>query len=380
VLDAPLPHGILIDYQHITLLRHTKTVLNEIYKQIHPTDRNQFDIKMKNQSFPHYFHRKMKSFQDFAFIKATELRNILFYGFLPLSFGFVDIQQLAHFSLYICSMRLFHSQPPIFGHKTHVIADQLFNQYYKDHDLFYSGIQHYALHVHRHFTAQYLNYGSLANIGCFHQEDLIGHISKNHHGSNYYPDLIVHYYSIDSYLHGQVSQEKYVPISKPIDSNTDINLNDYTIILEYHKKTCICLDPFSCISVYRRCLIRSQMFHSITYNKRGKSNSYFISYHKSGNNHIKYFGRIILFFSFFNNNYALLQHHDQNENFSCLFKASPYFVILEKPLDKLFSLTSREPANLFDIVPINQVIKHCITFEFQQQLIVTEVSAYHEHD
>ncbi|CAF3891912.1 unnamed protein product [Rotaria sp. Silwood1] len=116
----------------------------------------------------------------------------------------------------------------MFGDKTQAIADKLFEQYYKHHRIFYSNIQNYVLHLHRHFGTQYRNYGSLANIGCFHQEDQIGHIKK--------------------------------------------------------------------------------------------------------------------------------------------------------PLDKCFILLSKEPSDLFDVININHVIKHCITFEFQQQLIVSEVSAYHEHD
>ncbi|CAF1241007.1 unnamed protein product [Rotaria sordida] len=380
ILDIPLPHAILIDYQHVTLLRHTKTVLRAIYKQLKPSDRERFDNKLKYQSFPHFFNRQMKPFKEFRFIKAVELRNILFYGFLPLSFEFIDSQQLAHFALFICSIRLYHSQPPMFDDKTQALADKLFEQYYKDHGIFYSDIQNYVLHMHHHFGTQYQNYGSLANIGCFYQEDLIGHISKNIHGSNYYSDLIVHYYSIDFDLHAQISHTKYKTISKPIDLNVDIIINDYPTIIQHHDKICTCLNPLTCISIYRRCVIRNNIFHSLIYNKRGKSNSYFISYNKSANDYIKYFGRIILFFSCINRNYAVVQRYTQNQNFSYLFKTSPYFSLLEKPLDNCFSLLSKEPSDLFDIININHVIKHCITFEFQQQLIVTEVSAYHEHD
>jgi hypothetical protein len=123
------------------------------------------------------------------------------------------------------------------------------------------------------------------------------------------------------------------------------------------------------------------MFHSLIYAKKGKSNSYFISYNKSAkNDNIKYFGKIILFFSCVNTNYAVVQRYIQNQNFSDLFKSSTYFFLLEKPLDKCFTLLSKDASDFYDIINIEDVIKHCITFDFQQQLIVTEVSAYHEHD
>ncbi|UJR38891.1 hypothetical protein I4U23_031559 [Adineta vaga] len=380
ILDISLPYSILIDYQHVTLLRHTKTVLNEIYKLLKPSKREQLNNKLRLQSFPHFFHRKMKPFTEFAFIKATELRNILYYGCLPSLLGLIDIERLAHFALFVCSIRLYHLQPSMFDNQTQTIADALFDQYYKDHELFYTGIQNFVLHLHRHFGAQYRNYGSLANIGCFHQEDLIGHISKNIHGSNYYSDLIVHYYSIDFHLYAQTAHAKFTTISKPIDLNVDINLNNYPIVTQYHDKICTCLNPLSCVSIYRRFLIRNNMFHSLIYNKRGKSNSYFVSYYKSSNDHNQHFGRIKLFFTFSNSNYALLQRYIQDDNFSSLFETSSYFSLLEKPLDKFFSLLSKESSDLIDIIDVNNILKHCITFEFHQQLIVTEVSAYHEHD
>lgn len=380
ILDVPLPHAILIDYQHVSLLRHTKTVLYAIYKQLKPSARERLNQKLKHQSFPHFFNRKMKPFEEFSFIKAVELRNILFYGFLPLSFEFINHERLAHLALFICSVRLYHSQPPMFGDETQALADKLFEYYYKDHDIFYTGIQNYVLHLHRHFGTQYQNYGSLANIGCFHQEDLIGHISKNIHGSNYYSDLIVHYYSIDFTLYAQNSQTIYKKVSKPVDLNVDISINDYPVIIENHNNICKCLNPSNCISIYRRCIISNHMFHSLIYKRKGKSNSYFISYSKSTNDKIIYYGRIILFFSCINRTYAVVQRYIQNQNFSSLFKSSPYFFLLEKPMDKFFSLLSKQPSDLFDAIDIDHVIKHCIIFDFKEQLIATEVSAYHEHD
>ncbi|CAF1231843.1 unnamed protein product [Rotaria sordida] len=186
ILDTKLPEAIIIDYQHVSLLRHTKTVLSTIYKQFNPSHRRLIDIKLKNQCFPHFFNRRMIPFKNLSFIKAIELRNILLYGFLPLSYEFMNREQLAHFALFICSFRLYHSQPPMFGRETVRIANQLFEQYYKDHKKFYRLIQNYVLHLHSHYGNQYVNYGSLANIGCFSQEDLLGHISSNTHGTRFF--------------------------------------------------------------------------------------------------------------------------------------------------------------------------------------------------
>ena len=43
----PLAHATLIDYQHVTLLRRTKTILIEIYKQLDPSDNNRFNYLVR---------------------------------------------------------------------------------------------------------------------------------------------------------------------------------------------------------------------------------------------------------------------------------------------------------------------------------------------
>ena len=39
ILDVPLPDSILMDYMHITLLRHTDSVVLQIYQSIKPKER-----------------------------------------------------------------------------------------------------------------------------------------------------------------------------------------------------------------------------------------------------------------------------------------------------------------------------------------------------
>ena len=107
VVDVPSPHAIIIDYAHASLLRHAKAMLSELYRRLRPAVRGDVDLALSSQSFPHLFHRRMKALQDLSFVKATEVRNILFYGFLPLFHRRLPLDILSHFSLYIVSMRLY---------------------------------------------------------------------------------------------------------------------------------------------------------------------------------------------------------------------------------------------------------------------------------
>ncbi len=60
ILDVPFPHSIMMDYMHITLLRHARAVVLQIYESIKPKQRLEIDSKLRHQRFPHTFNRKLK--------------------------------------------------------------------------------------------------------------------------------------------------------------------------------------------------------------------------------------------------------------------------------------------------------------------------------
>ncbi|CAF3422229.1 unnamed protein product [Rotaria sp. Silwood2] len=189
LLDVQLPDSIVIDYLHVTLLGHVKTIGAAIYHELKPFQRSTFDSQLKRQRFPHFFNRKVRPFTEFSNIKSTELRNLLFYCLLPNLQAILPLEKLAHLALYVCSIRLLHEQV-LLGDETGIIADQLFSKFYEDHEQHYNGLQNYVLHLHVHYSKMYKNHGALANIGCFGQEDLIGNVSSNHHGTRYHGELI----------------------------------------------------------------------------------------------------------------------------------------------------------------------------------------------
>ena len=139
-LDIQLPRSIIIDYAHSSLLRHSKAMFVKLYSSLCPIDRKAIDDALISQRFPHFFHRKMISLQDLSFIKATEVRNILFYGFLPAFHRLLSPDVLAHFALFICGLRLLHGRA-IFGDETANIANKLITRYYKDFSNYYDGLE-----------------------------------------------------------------------------------------------------------------------------------------------------------------------------------------------------------------------------------------------
>ncbi|CAF3085463.1 unnamed protein product, partial [Rotaria sp. Silwood2] len=261
ILDIPLPDAIIIDYFHVTLLGHAKAIVSNIFYSLKPIERIQVDNWFKKQNFPHYFNRKIKPISNFGFVKATELKNILFYVALPIFQLYLSVEKLSHLALFVCFTRLLPGQS-IVGLETNKIADELFQHFYRDHGEHYEGLQNLVLHLHAHFVTMYNNHGALSNIGCFGQEDLIGSIGFNHHATRYYGELITYYYNIDFALHKKPTKiktkiEKLDPVNDPHDEYNNL-----------HIELCGCEQIRQCFSIYRRFVINDRIFHSLIYKKR----------------------------------------------------------------------------------------------------------------
>ncbi|CAF3702210.1 unnamed protein product [Rotaria socialis] len=263
ILDIPLPDAVIIDYLHVTLLGHGKALISNLYYTLKPIHRLEVDNRLKRQNFPHYFNRKMRPISNFGFVKATEIKNILFYGLLPIFQLYLPIEKLSHLALFVCFTRLLHAESIFGSNKTSNVAHDLFQHFYHDHDEYYCGLQNLVLHLHTHFKTMYNNHGALSNIGCFGQEDLIGSIGSNHHGTRYYGKLITYYYNIDFSLHNKPTKTK--AIIEKIDLVNDA-VDKYH---DLHAQLCDCEQLHKYFNICRRFIIKDRMFHSLMYNKRG---------------------------------------------------------------------------------------------------------------
>jgi hypothetical protein len=373
VLDVRLPDAIIADYLHVALLGHAKALIINLYHSVKPADRQQLDKQFIEQPFPHFFNRKMKPIGNFAFVKATEIRNILFYGLLPNFQSLLSIEKCSHVALYVCFIRLLHGESA-FGHETSKTAAELFREFYRDHDDHYDGLQNFVLHLHVHLTAIYEKHGSLSNIGCFAQEDLIGKIGSSHHGTRYYGELITYYYNIDYCLHQKPSEQAATKtLHDPVTS-----FSDQCEFL--HAQVCDCDQPRQCIIIYKRFNdSNGHTFHSMMYSRRGRSISYFTEYRAI--NKSRRYGAIVLFYSTNNGtkSFALIDRYRPKRAFSDHFKKSKYYSRLKAPLDSLFFVLENSSTSR-DIIRTDFIVKHCIVFQQDDCKIVTPVSTYDEHD
>ncbi|CAF4476027.1 unnamed protein product [Rotaria socialis] len=240
VFDIPLPRCIVIDYMHVSLLRHTRTIIQYIYQEIlKPKQRDELDDLFRHQAFPHHVNRKMCCVKDFSYCKASELRNMLLYDLLPLIRSFLPVKLAAHLALYVTAMR----------------------------------------HLHVHYANQYRLHGSLSNFGTFGQESLLGHFAKNQHGTSLWRVVFGLQFQVDFPIHNSQSTKL-----------SFIN----GALHECHNALCSCDKIDQCISIYRRCRLKHMVYHSLLYRRRGSSVSYFAQYSKGHDDNL--FDKIDLFF------------------------------------------------------------------------------------
>ena len=381
LLDIQLPSSVLIDYAHVTLLRHAKSIFLDLYQRLRPADRQDCDAALSEQAFLHFFHRRMKPFSEFSFVKATEVRNILFYGFLPICHRRFSVDIIGHFCLLVCGIRLLHGSP-ILGQRTSNIANKLLIQYYQDFGKFYSGLENFVLHLHHHYADQYERFESFSHLGSFGQESLIGYLSSNHKGTRYHGDLISQNYTFDFLLHHQL--ETIDPSSLihdgPFDIDTNFDFTSYDVFISFHDFQDTGSPSDSNLVAFQRCRIRQHIYHSLQYKRCRKSASYIIRFRRTDDSDDYAFGNVIVFFTSGNCTYALVQKYSIHFLFNDLLSFSAYHQLLSEPINHFFYVLSKHSSSGYECIQISRIIDHCILFNCLDYFIITTVSSYDEHD
>jgi hypothetical protein len=206
-IEIPLPQSVLIDFAHVTLLRHFRDVLRTVHASLSPAIRKQIDVSLVSQLFPHHLNRKLRDVEDLSCVKAVELKNLFFYAFIPNFIGYLSENQISFLSLLICGMRLLYGDK-VLGDRTSAFANDMIISYYREHEKYFDYHVNFVLHLHEHFAGLYDDHGPLSSINTLAFEDFIGYISKNRNGSRFYHQSLAYYYNVDVYLRNSERMER----------------------------------------------------------------------------------------------------------------------------------------------------------------------------
>ncbi|CAF1331592.1 unnamed protein product [Didymodactylos carnosus] len=382
LFDGDLPNSIMIDYLHASLLRHVKTVVVELTSRLSKNDCKKLDELLKSQKFPHFFNRKLRGVLDVSYVKATEWRSLVLYALLPKFLPFFDDDIVAYLSLFVCALRCLHGSPlnQISRRSREEISAVLIDLYLKFHSEYFVDQETLTCHLHAHYPRQFGRHGNVSCAATFSFEDFLGSVGSSYHGSRSIGAQLVLYYNIDVFLQDDVIYEDgVVDYSKtlPVDCIDRFEVVD-EIVVQCHRRLCNCDNVNSCISVFRRHFIRGFMYHSLLYNKRQTSVSYFVA--DRNNNDQLNFGKILLFFKLKDKMFSLIESYEEKHKFSDFFINTRFYNNICKVIDLYFFVVQKISCHVKRVVPVQSILRHCIVFDSNDALVVTPVSRLDEHD
>lgn len=191
----------------------------------------------------------------------------------------------------------------------------------------------------------------------------------------------MYYYDMDMHLSKSNLSPLPLSLEGPLDLVSYDTYYDNKFVSVHHKNTCNCNLPIKrCLRFYQRYVILGRTFHSLSYNKRGSSNSYVVQYSSTSLVNDICFGEVIIFYQDQFNSYALVKQYSIKCLFSDYFKPSKYYKTICEPIDAFFFILV--PAETYICLPVKNILKHCVVFQNDncKSVIVTPISSYDEHD
>jgi len=124
---------------------------------------------------------------------------------------------------------------------------------------------------------------------------------------------------------------------------------------------------------------KQQRYHSYNYSRKGKLNSYTVSYLE---NEKSEFGRIEYFFEVNGKFYAYIKKIKISDDLSTTIPKSSgkFYDFVLKQLKNYYKLIQKSQFNIYDIIGCKSIQKKCIIIESEKNEFITEMSYEFEHD
>jgi hypothetical protein len=158
---------------------------------------------------------------------------------------------------------------------------------------------------------------------------------------------------------------------------SNVPVNRVEELSTWHESLCGCNQATTCIIMYNRCFIRSQIYHSLNYPKRQSTISYFVRYTNDDSDLL--FGSIKHFFTYKCSSFALISNHRSLKPFSDIFASSSYHTLLSQCINSYFYILESN-ASSHHYVPVQKILNLCVIFEEYDFIIATLIAEAYEHD
>ena len=334
---------IPFDVMHLVFQGHVKWILNELMN-----NKNLDDLYLGNNiekinsllskiRYPHTFNRKSKFIENFQKWKSSEIKNFLFYTALPLLVNILPDWYFYRLISYIISIRILYE--PVKNLNDLNIAEEILKNYVKDiEDSFSINALTYTLHAHLHLVDQVKAHGPLAFHSQFFFEGGLINFKNHFHGTRGFLNQISKQIFLFKDLAINIEQTNFMNknlnelIKKKSCFNgfnqSHINNNFCLKLLSTFEKN-ILKDKFEILSdkafIGEKIFINNKIFHSKSYSRKGKTNSFSISF--SEKSKTKQFAEILHFLKINETLYAFIQKFETFTNLNEILPNSTGFFL-----------------------------------------------------
>ena len=128
-----------------------------------------------------------------------------------------------------------------------------------------------------------------------------------------------------------------------------------------------------------RLKFEGKLYHSYNYSRKGKLNSYTVSYLE---NEKSEFGRLEYFFEVKGKFYAYIKKINISDDLSTTIPKSSgkFYDFVLKQLKNYYKLIQKSQFIIYDIIDCKSIQKKCIIIESEKNEFITEMSYEFEHD
>lgn len=411
-----IPSQVPIDYMHCVLEGVAKRFVNELTS---PTNRREkFSVRdsilVLNREIlatqvPHNMHRKPRSFDVQCRWKGAEWRTFIFY-LVPLLRGYLNDEYFAHFMLLVTAIRFICDAPVNFANVQ--LAKSMMQNYVKQVESLYGARNcTYNVHALTHLCDHVLQFGPLPNTSAFVFESAIGVLNSHAHGSRSVPEQVGRNIALDFNLREHLLINPELGIKMPFiksiireqtqQKHNTQHIDGVNFILPFKSSTVSESLRSSIIEVAHelllskeylrhlhtfqlanRIIVHQTIYHSTSYNRRGKSCSFLVEW---GENN---FGKILYFFTLNNIALALVEQFHTNgmnacNGILCNDASLEQFINLNQLGAQFRSITNDYPDT--KVIRCNQIKHRCIFVPNNTDCSVVgyiskEVNYVNEHD
>ena len=394
-----IPEQVPFDFMHLVLQGHAKWLFNKFFFEKDSDDLylgnkvKQINKLLGETKLPHIINRKPTKIDDVLRWKSSEIKNFLFYYSIPIFMNTMPSWYFYRYAAYVIAIRLLYE--PINNINDLDLAEEILLKYINDlDDTFSISAYTYTIHAHLHLVDQVKLHGPLQSHSQFCFEGSLINLINMLHGTRGYINQIGKQLFLSKDLKDRLNENEF--------ENEELLgfIRNRLEIKDYASKEIICLlgtvnkkklssnekifleNKFQIMDEYGfygdRLSIKNKVYHSKNYSRKGKSNSYSVSYLEKNK---KNYCDIEYFFEIEGKFYAKVTKHEIFDEIKQFLPNSHgyFYDRVINVFQKYFKIIDN--SNNFDFINCENILNRCIITNNNNNLkFITELAYEFEHD